>query len=78
MFLIARGAIIKLMSASVFVYALDNLWAISEAGNILLNRTQVQSAVVYLRCTYYDVSWYEMQTHFLPQMQHHLICLAMQ
>jgi hypothetical protein len=48
LFSVARGAIFKLIIASIFVCALDNLWAISEVGNILLNRTEVQSAVLYL------------------------------
>jgi len=41
MFSIAEGAITEEISASVFVHALQNLQAISESGNILLNRTEV-------------------------------------
>jgi hypothetical protein len=36
------------MTALVFVRALENLRAISESGNILLYRTEVQSAVLLL------------------------------
>jgi hypothetical protein len=46
MFSTAGGAITKLMIASIFVCGLENLQAISECGNILLNRTEVQSAVL--------------------------------
>jgi hypothetical protein len=44
MFSIAGVAITKLMI--VFVCVLEYLWAISDAGNIALNRTEVQSAVL--------------------------------
>ena len=43
MFSIAGGAVTKLMIASISVCGLENLQAISESGNILLNRTYAQS-----------------------------------
>jgi hypothetical protein len=51
LFSIAEGAITELMIASVFDRAPENLRATSESGNILLYRTEVQSAVLLLlRC----------------------------
>ena len=46
MFSIVGGAITKLMIASISVCALENPQAISESGNILLNRTEAQSSVL--------------------------------
>ena len=46
MFSIAEGANTEVIIASVFVHALENLRAISESGNILLNRREVQSNVL--------------------------------
>jgi hypothetical protein len=46
MFSIARCEITEFIIASVFVSTLENLWAISESGNIVLNRTDAQSAVL--------------------------------
>jgi hypothetical protein len=42
----AEGAITKVIIASVFDHTLENLQAISESGNILLNRTEVQSIIL--------------------------------
>jgi hypothetical protein len=46
MFSIAGGASTKLMIACISVYGLENLRAISESGNILLNRTEAQSTLL--------------------------------
>jgi len=46
MFSIAEGAVTEVKIASAFVHALENLQAISESGNILLNRKEVQSSVL--------------------------------
>ena len=54
LFSIAGHAITELMIDSVFVRALENMRAISESGNILLYRTEVQSAVLLLLCLYLE------------------------
>jgi hypothetical protein len=46
MFSIAGGAITKLIIASISVCGLENLQAISESGNILLNRTEAHSTLL--------------------------------
>jgi hypothetical protein len=48
MFSIAGGAFTKLMIASASICGLENLQAISESANILLNRIEAQSAIMQL------------------------------
>ena len=74
MFSIAGGAITKLMIA-LSLSAHWNICGLYQMQEIFF---WIEQKCSLLSCNYYVVSRHEMQTHVLPLIEHHMICLLMQ
>ena len=74
MFSKAGGAITKLMIA-LSLSAHWNICGLYQMQEIFF---WIEQKCSLLSCNYYVASQHEMQTHVLPLIQHHMICLLMQ